>query len=583
MININIIQNFIPVGRRNRPATSGYYKGYKVYGLVMKPTTITIHNAYTKANAKGLSDYCKSIECSNRPASWHLSIDENEAWQSVPFNEPSWHAGDGASGPGNLTSISIEIVDRAMLASPRNEKLYLQAEEHAAKVCAYLIKTIPTLKPFPECMRQHWHWSGKNCPQWIRARKNGWQEFIDKVRKYLTTTLHRVVCGSFTTWEAADKHIEALSKAGFNSFTVGFNYNKTTYIRVICGAYSNRDNADKQVSVLKAKGFDSFIVTHDGKDDPLPPRQSEPPKEEPKPEPPKEDTVVYRVIINGKQVIALTGFEKAKEYALSTYPNDEIVLQNVDTNEKIKIQDAKPKSEPPKPEPEPTPEPKPEYKYNILGKSEVTLERAIQWAKNRNTPQTFIDVADLYWDLAPIKSIKPEILYAQNAHETNFMRYTGVVPASYNNMAGIKIAQGGSCSDPLAHESFDSPADGVKAHISHICAYVGQPPFDNPHGRYYVVAGLPWAGSIKYLEELSGKWAPSATYHTKIAQFLEEMLATEVVPIVEPEPEPEPDPVEPIEPEPKPEKPSLISELVKLLQQLVELINKFINLLKGGK
>ena len=58
-----------------------------------------------------------------------------------------------------------------MMKSPKNEKLYLQAEEHAAKLCAYLIKTVPTLKPFPDCLRQHYHWSGKNCPKWIRERK----------------------------------------------------------------------------------------------------------------------------------------------------------------------------------------------------------------------------------------------------------------------------------------------------------------------------------------------------------------------------------------------------------------------------
>ena len=116
-------------------------------------------------------------------------MDEKEIWQSLPLNEPSWHAGDGVNGSGNLSSISIEIVDYAMLATPRNEKLYLQAEEHAAKLCAYLIKTISTLKPFPDCLRQHWHWSKKNCPQWIRARSNGWQEFIDKVSKYLNQSI----------------------------------------------------------------------------------------------------------------------------------------------------------------------------------------------------------------------------------------------------------------------------------------------------------------------------------------------------------------------------------------------------------
>jgi len=569
-VSVTIKQNLIPKGRKNRPATYSGYKGYKVYGMVMKPTTITIHNAGSNFNAKELSNYCKSTECANRPASWHFSVDEKEIWQSLPLDEPSWHAGDGVNGPGNLGSISIEICDYAMMKSPKNEKLYLQAEEHAAKLCAYLIKTVPTLKPFPDCLRQHYHWSGKNCPKWIRERKNGWQEFIDKVHKYLATAvLYRVVCGSFTTWEAADKHIETLAKAGFDSFVVGFKHNNTTYIRVICGSYSNKENAEKQVNVLKVKGFDSFIVTYDGKDDPLPPREE--PKPEPQPEPPKEDTTIYRVIINGKQVIALTGFEKAKGYALSTYPDDEIVLQNVDTGEKIKIQDAKPKPEPqpepeptptPEPEPKPEPEPEPEYEYNLIGLAEATLEQAKQWAKNRGADERFINIADTYWRYGEIMGLRADVLYAQSAHETNFGKYTGVVTPDMNNWAGIKTKNpfGDKRED---HETFASPEDGVRAHFNHMVAYVGLEPVGEPHDRYYVVLSMPWAGKVKYLEELSGKWAPSSTYHAKIIKYLEEMLATEV--------------------EPEPQKPSLISALIKLLEQLLELIVKFINLLKGGE
>ncbi|HHU98114.1 MAG TPA: hypothetical protein GXX67_12790 [Petrimonas sp.] len=583
-MTVEIKQNFILAGRKNRPATHSGYKGYKVYGLVMKPTTITIHSAYSRFNAKDLNAYCRSTGCADRPASWHFSVDEKEIWQTLPLSEPSWHAGDGVNGPGNLTSISIEMCDYAMLASPRNEKLYLQAEEHAAKLCAYLIKTVPTLKPFPDCMRQHWHWSGKNCPMWLRNR-NGWQEFINKVHKYLTTSLYRVVCGSYTTWEAVDKQIEALKKAGFDSFTVGFNYNNTTYIRVVCGSYGNRDNADKQVSALKAKGFDSFIATYDGKDDPLPPR------EEPEPEPPKEDTVVYRVIINGKQVIALTGFEKAKEYALATYPNDEIILQNVDTNEKIKIQDAKPKLEPPKPDPVPKPEPpepeppepdsKPDYKYKIVGEPEITLEQAKQWARNKGAHQRFIDIAEVYWKYGKITGIRPDVLYAQAAHETNFGKYTGVVSPEQNNWAGIKRAN--ATGDKITdHESFATADDGVRGHFNHMSAYTGTFSVGDPHDRYYTVLSLPWAGTIEYVEELSTKWAPSSTYHTKIVQFLEEIKSTVVVPEPEPETEPvEPDPViEPDPVEPEQEKLSFLDAFLKALTDLVELI---IKLIKGEK
>lgn len=588
-MTVEIKQNFILAGRKNRPATHSGYKGYKVYGLVMKPTTITIHSAYSRFNAKDLNAYCRSTGCADRPASWHFSVDEKEIWQSVPFNEPTWHAGDGINGPGNLTSISIEICDYAMLASPKNEKLFKKAVEHAAKLCAYLIKTIPSLKPFPNCLKQHWHWSGKNCPSWIRAGKPvSWDQFIKMVGDNLTqesNIVYRVICGSFTTWEAADKQVADLKKAGFSSFTVGFILNNVTYIRVVCGSYTNKENADKQSALLKTKGFDSFVVAHTGRDAPLPPRTA--------PEPPKPDLskVVFRVIINGTQVIALTGFDNAKAYALETYPYDEIILQNVDTNEKIKVQDAKPKLEPPKPDPVPKPEPpepeppepdsKPDYKYKIVGEPEITLEQAKQWARNKGAHQRFIDIAEVYWKYGKITGIRPDVLYAQAAHETNFGKYTGVVSPEQNNWAGIKRAN--ATGDKITdHESFATADDGVRGHFNHMSAYTGTFSVGDPHDRYYTVLSLPWAGTIEYVEELSTKWAPSSTYHTKIVQFLEEIKSTVVVPEPEPETEPvEPDPViEPDPVEPEQEKLSFLDAFLKALTDLVELI---IKLIKGEK
>lgn len=368
---MNIIQDLIPKGRRNRPATSTYYrdKGYKIYGLVMQPTTITIHNAYTKGTAKNLSQYCRSVECADRPASWHISIDENEIYQSLPFNEPAFHAGDGVNGPGNLTSIAIEIVDRAMLASPQNLNLFKQAVEHTAKLCAYLIRTIPTLKPYPDCLRQHYDWSGKNCPQWIRAGKPvNWQQFIDMVGKEL-----------------------------------------------------------------------------------------------------------------GQAPVA-TGTE-------------------------------------------------------IVGKSKVTLLQAKKWAMNRGAHQRFIDIADTYWKYGELTGIRSDVLYSQSAHETFWGKYTGNVIPEQNNWAGIKIK------NPVAdrrddHAYFATPDDGVRAHFNHMSAYVGLQPIGVPHDRYYVVKSMSWAGNVKYLEELAGKWAPSATYHSNIIKYLNEMINTSA-------PEPEPGPVKP--------------------------------------
>ena len=160
------------------------YPTSSLYQKTMQPRYITIHNAYSRAHAKALHDYVKSTGAASRPASWHFSIDEKECYQALPTNEAGWHAGDSL-GPGNTTSIGIEICDYAMLSAPKNEPLFMQAVDHAAQLCAYLINTERTLQPYPACLKQHFDWSGKNCPSWIRGQANGWRNFVTLVGEYL--------------------------------------------------------------------------------------------------------------------------------------------------------------------------------------------------------------------------------------------------------------------------------------------------------------------------------------------------------------------------------------------------------------
>ena len=222
---MNITTDYIPAGRRNRPATN---PASSLYKKPMAAKYLTIHNAGSDAPAERLHRYLISIGAANRPASWHFSIDEKDCYQGLPLNEPGFHAGDNL-GPGNTTTIGIEICDYAIRAG--NTRLYMQAEDNAARLCAWLIKQLPSLHPFPQCMKQHFDWSGKNCPSWIRGRANGWQEFISKVEEYL---------------KVADdtKPIDP-----------------NLYYRVIIGSYRQRANADRALAEAKAKGFDNaFIV-----------------------------------------------------------------------------------------------------------------------------------------------------------------------------------------------------------------------------------------------------------------------------------------------------------------------------------
>lgn len=155
----------------------------------------------------------------------------------------------------------------------------------------------------------------------------------------------------------------------------------------------------------------------------------------------------------------------------------------------------------------------------LLGEPQVTVEQAKAWAKKRNAAQIFIDVADIYWKYGELTGIRPDILYAQAAKETGFGKYGRHVQADSNNWAGIKTR-----TSNVDHEVFETADDGVRAHFNHVAAYIGAEPYGEPHGRYYSVKSLKWAGTIKTLEELGGKWCPDLYYGYSILHNLLEPM-----------------------------------------------------------
>lgn len=161
---MEIIRDIIPVGSANRPR------------LEMLPLYLTIHDTGNlKAGARKHASYLKNLGTRD---SWHFTVDDKEVFQHLELNEVGWHAGDGVSGTGNRKSIGIEIC-------MHEGQDRVKAEENAAWLVAYLLKTVPSLKPFPEVMKQHYDWTKKDCPRIIRARPNGWKDFLELIRKQI--------------------------------------------------------------------------------------------------------------------------------------------------------------------------------------------------------------------------------------------------------------------------------------------------------------------------------------------------------------------------------------------------------------
>lgn len=165
-MDIKIVQDFIPVGRNNRP------------GHVMKPEKVTIHltgNKAETADAANHVKYLKGDDAAKKPVSWHFTVDDHPlVYQHLPTNENGWHAGDGSEGPGNRKSIGIEVCEYEGINQA-------QAWLNAAKLTA-LQMFIHNLKIGD--IVQHNVWSGKNCPQDLRANNGaGWKKFLENVTK----------------------------------------------------------------------------------------------------------------------------------------------------------------------------------------------------------------------------------------------------------------------------------------------------------------------------------------------------------------------------------------------------------------
>ncbi|MCL1880655.1 MAG: N-acetylmuramoyl-L-alanine amidase [Oscillospiraceae bacterium] len=229
MSNLNIINDLIPAGRRNRPAKANPMK------------FITIHetgNTSRGANAKAHASYLRGDAAAGIPISWHYTVDDGEIRQHLPENETAFHAGDGANGVGNSQSIGIEICVNSDgdFAKAVNQTIALVADICYRRNIA------------PENIAQHNRWNGKNCPQNLRAgRPFSWNEFVNRIRAVLETL------------KAANS-----KPVSPNSPTVSANppaSGKTTF-RVVAGSFANRANAEAQVRRLKSSGFDSFIVEH---------------------------------------------------------------------------------------------------------------------------------------------------------------------------------------------------------------------------------------------------------------------------------------------------------------------------------
>lgn len=158
---IPVTTRLLPEGCAGRPGTLRQIKYVVIHDT---------DNTSTGANAKNHANYLENT-AKETPLSWHYTVDDHEIFHHLPDNEVAYHAADGEEeGGGNKNGVAIEIC-------VNEDGDFEKAFQNGAKLAAYLLNAYNLT---PADLRQHYDFSGKNCPRTIR--ENGrWQEFINLV------------------------------------------------------------------------------------------------------------------------------------------------------------------------------------------------------------------------------------------------------------------------------------------------------------------------------------------------------------------------------------------------------------------
>ena len=146
-------------------------------------------------------------------------------------------------------------------------------------------------------------------------------------------------------------------------------------------------------------------------------------------------------------------------------------------------------------------------------------------------------LAKLYVTYGKRFGIRADMAWAQMIHETGYGQYGGDVAPEQNNMAGIGATGG------IPGHSFQTAELGVVAHYVHLawyaypehmsdeyCVKVEQPvggPITVPGDpRHFPYQGKVHPGNVRTVQDLSGKWAPGATYGDKIKEYADSIVAS---------------------------------------------------------
>lgn len=233
----------------------------------------------------------------------------------------------------------------------------------------------------------------------------------------------------------------------------------------------------------------------------------------------KPVTVMYRVILDGKQTMALSSQDAAIAEVRKAVDEGKaqkgIVQRNTDGASVFDYA----KTQTPAPTPI-TP------KTPIMGTETITVEQCKQFLSrhNPNAP----DIISFYEKHGKVLGIRWGYAVAQMIKETGYLKFGGDVKANQNNFAGI-----GAVGNGAAGAAFLTPEAGVIAQLQHLFAYASTDAlgdYAQIDPRFHLVK----RGSCPNWEDLNGHWAvPGNGYGEEIIEIYKKMVA-EVVSVAAP-------------------------------------------------
>lgn len=254
---VKIFESILPISNARSGQRLSANRGVTMHetGNFSKGANAAAHNTYLHKNG-GKDQY----------VSYHYATDDAVAYLFIPLGEKSWHAGDGASGPGNSATVSIEICENPECNFP-------VAVDNACYIAALELKRMG-FADVVDGMRdkangnlfQHYSWSGKNCPQQIRAGLVPWDLVVNTTQQYLDDlcgkkkdAFYRVQIGAFSVKSNAEAFLANVREMGLQAFLVPLQ-NDGKFYRVQVGAFSSKENAEAYMKKVKAMGLQAFVV-----------------------------------------------------------------------------------------------------------------------------------------------------------------------------------------------------------------------------------------------------------------------------------------------------------------------------------